>query len=89
MPNAPVSLPFSGAKLREVRERAGVSRPQLATRSAELGYPVSSQHIGRLENGKSRPTAPTLKGLQLGLGVALDDLLDPIDTRESNEQVSA
>lgn len=71
MADKAVELPFSAAKLRNVRERAGYSRPGLAARSG-----ITSQHIGRLERGECMPTAPTLKALREGLGVELDELLD-------------
>jgi transcriptional regulator with XRE-family HTH domain len=77
MPPSGVTLPFSGERLRDVRERAGVSIGDLAARCAALNHPVSKVHISRVERGKCRPSAPLLKAFRLALEVELDALLDP------------
>lgn len=71
-----LSLPFSGSKLRETRERAGLTRPVLAKKCEEAGCRVSPQHVGRLEDGPWRPRPPLLVALAKALKVQVDDLLD-------------
>lgn len=71
MPPESVSLPFSGAVLRETREEKGLSRPALARMCAATGgEPVSPQHIGRIEKGLHVPQAATLLSLATALGVS-------------------
>lgn len=72
MPPESVSLPFSGAVLREIREEAGLTRPALAQKCADLdtGTTVTPQHIGRIEKGLHVPQAHTLKVIAEALGVS-------------------
>jgi transcriptional regulator with XRE-family HTH domain len=72
-----LGLPFDGGKLREIRERAGLTRRALAARCEGNGHAVSQNHIWRLETNYSRPTPPLLKVLADTLGVELDALLTP------------
>ena len=67
---------FSGPKLRDLRERAGLSRRTLAERCKDAGRSVSVQHVVRVEKGQSRPTAPLLKAFADALKVEIDALLD-------------
>lgn len=76
MPPDNLSLPFSGSKLRDYRERAGLTRPGLSKRCAGLGCPVTPQHIARLERDEHRPNPPLLVAFAKALGRQLDDLLD-------------
>lgn len=80
-------LPFSGAKLWEVRERAGLSRPALARKCGEHGRKVTPQHLNRIETGKFKPSPGLLRTLVDALNavvrehnpdasIELDDLLD-------------
>lgn len=74
----PLALPFSGAALREQRERAGYTRPGLSRRVRDTTEStVSPQHIARLEKGTSTPQPPTLRALADALNVSIDDLLHP------------
>lgn len=75
----PVSLrlPFDGGKLREIRERAGLTTRDLAARCKGNGHAVSQNHIWRLETGRSTTTPPVLKVLADTLGVEIDALLTP------------
>ncbi|QEL15598.1 helix-turn-helix domain-containing protein [Limnoglobus roseus] len=58
-------MPFSGLKLREVREGAGVEREQLAN---DVG--TSKQYISHLENGiKKNPAFDLVEKLAAVLGV--------------------
>lgn len=72
----PVKLPFSGARLRDRRERAGLTQVDLSQRCTEAGSPVGQPHLSRLEAGEVLPSAPTLKLLADVLNITVDDLLD-------------
>jgi transcriptional regulator with XRE-family HTH domain len=78
MARSPLTLPFSGARLREWRERAGLTQRELAE-CCEL----SRFRISRWERGDSKPEPAALEPLVRGLrkalrrpGFSLDDLLD-------------
>jgi transcriptional regulator with XRE-family HTH domain len=58
-----------GSRLREERERAGISQRELARR---LG--VSASLISQIESGQSKPSVSTLYGIVTELGVSLDDV---------------
>ena len=72
-----LSLPFSGTKLQTTREKAGFSRPGLVRQLKNNGYSVTSQQLGRIEVGASKPSAPLLKALADALDIDVDDLLEP------------
>jgi transcriptional regulator with XRE-family HTH domain len=60
------------AKLKELRELAGLTQQELAIKS---GLAVSS--IAQIEQGMNHnPRMNTLKALALGLGVSLDELTE-------------
>lgn len=60
-------MPFSGEKLREIRESAGVEREALA---ALVG--TSKQYVSHLENGiKANPAFDLVEKLAKSLGVSL------------------
>lgn len=73
---AHLQLPFSREKLRELREREGLTGAGLARRCTENGHRVSSQHVARVQAGPWMPSAPLLKALAIALDVTVDDLLD-------------
>src|SRR4051812_2637235 len=52
------------ARLRELRERAGMTQPQLADK-----VKISARQISRLETGAQTPTWPTVLALAEALGV--------------------
>lgn len=74
-----LTLPFSGARLREWRERAGLTQQKLAEKCG-----LSRFQISRWETGEARPDVRALEPLVRGLGTALgrrdtftlDDLLE-------------
>ncbi|TCO62955.1 helix-turn-helix domain-containing protein [Actinocrispum wychmicini] len=73
-----LTLPFSGARLREWRERAGLTQQDLAGKCG-----LSRFQISRWETGEAKPAVRALEPLVRGLGTALgrdgftlDDLLD-------------
>ncbi|MET0135147.1 MAG: helix-turn-helix transcriptional regulator [Kibdelosporangium sp.] len=84
MPRTSLTLPFSGARLREGRERAGLTQKALAEKCG-----LSRFQISRWETGDAKPEPGSLEPLVRGLGQALgrpagsenpfslEDLLDP------------
>ena len=58
-------------RLREARERAGLSLRQLARR-----LDISASALSQIETGKSRPSVRTLYALVSELGLSLDELFD-------------
>jgi transcriptional regulator with XRE-family HTH domain len=83
MARSPLGLPFSGARLREWRERAGLTQRELADKCG-----LSRSQISRWETGDAKPEPGSLEPLVRGLAEALgrpaggenpfrlDDLLD-------------
>ena len=63
------------ARVRELRERGGLSLDALAGRSA-----VSRSMISLIERGESSPTAVVLEKIATGLGVTLGALFDDVAT---------
>ena len=61
-----LSLPFSGKRLREWRERAGLTQQALADKCG-----VSRSQVSRWETGESRPALCSLEPLVRRLGEAL------------------
>lgn len=58
-----------GARLREERDRVGISQRELARRVG-----LSPSMISQIESGQSKPSVSTLYGIVTELGVSLDDL---------------
>lgn len=58
-----------GTKLREERDRVGISQRELARRVG-----LSPSMISQIESGLSKPSVSTLYGIVTELGVSLDDL---------------
>lgn len=58
-----------GSRLREERERAGISQRELSRR---LG--VSASLISQIESGQSKPSVSTLYAIVTELGVSLDQI---------------
>lgn len=64
MPRQPLTLPFSGAKSRALREENGLNLEQFAKKIHEVtGYTVFRTTIGKIERGDYKPPAPLLKVL--------------------------
>jgi transcriptional regulator with XRE-family HTH domain len=61
-----------GARLREERDRVGLSLRELARR-----LEVSPSLVSQIETGKTQPSVRTLYALVTELGVSLDDVLAP------------
>jgi transcriptional regulator with XRE-family HTH domain len=89
MARRPLALPFSGALLREWRERAGLTQQELADKCG-----LSRFQISRWETGDAKPEPGSLEPLVRGLADALgrpagteqpfklDDLLDAVKTTQ-------
>jgi transcriptional regulator with XRE-family HTH domain len=58
-------------RLRDARERSGLSLRQLAKR-----LDISASALSQIETGKSRPSVRTLYAVVSELGISLDDLFD-------------
>ncbi len=58
-----------GTRIREERERVGISQRELARR---IG--LSASMISQLESGQSKPSVSTLYAIVTELGVSLDDV---------------
>ncbi|QWF81162.1 helix-turn-helix transcriptional regulator [Amycolatopsis sp. CA-230715] len=72
----PLALPFSGARLRELRERRGWYQAALAYHASTDALVIGQTTISRLESGDHRPSPPVLAALVAALGCEVDDLLD-------------
>ena len=69
-----------GKKLRKLREKAGLSAPEMAKR---VGY-TGKSGIYKLEEGKSVP-GPKIKLIAECLGVTIDELLDDGESLRSSD----
>ena len=58
-----------GTRLREERERVGISQRELARR---IG--LSASMISQIESGQSKPSVSTLYAIVTELGVSVDDV---------------
>lgn len=75
MARTPTSLKFSGAKLRELRDRSGLLQIDVERLTAEAGHRVGREWISRIENDQVEPSAKTVKALVDVYGAAIDDVL--------------
>jgi DNA-binding XRE family transcriptional regulator/mannose-6-phosphate isomerase-like protein (cupin superfamily) len=66
-----------GARLRQARQRSGLSLREVAR---QLG--VSASFVSQLENGKSQPSVATLYSLAQLLDVSIDELFAPAGLTE-------
>lgn len=76
MAKTPLTLRFSGAKLRELRERKGWFQQDLSDKTHEVAERVARDRISRYETGESMPNPRSLAALVLALNCTTDDLLD-------------
>ena len=65
-----------GARLREQRERLGISQREVARRTG-----CSPSLISQIENGLSRPSVSTLYSLVTELGLSLDEAFGAVEHR--------
>lgn len=75
MPNESIPLPFSGARLRELRVLGGLNQALLADRCKKRGHRVSRAQISKWETGRHKPSPAALKAVAKALNVKVVDLL--------------
>jgi len=73
-----LTLPFSGTKLRTLRETKGLFQTDLAEACTAAGQPLDYSRISRYETGRTKPTPPILLALANALDVDVADLLDEV-----------
>jgi transcriptional regulator with XRE-family HTH domain len=73
-----------GTRIREERERVGISQRELARR---IG--LSASMISQLESGQSKPSVSTLYAIVTELGVSLDDVFRGTEGHVSVERSGA
>lgn len=78
MPRTSVALPFSGPKLRTLRDLQGMRQQDLSDKTAEVGrrIRIPAEDISRYENGRLVPSATRFGALVQALGCEPADLLD-------------
>lgn len=67
-----------GSKIRDLRERRGLTQKELARR-----VPITVWFLQKIESGRSAPTAPILKRILQAIdsAIAVDDVLSHIESR--------
>jgi transcriptional regulator with XRE-family HTH domain/quercetin dioxygenase-like cupin family protein len=75
-------VPRVGERLREARQRRGVSVRSLAR---ELG--VSASLISQIETGKSQPSVSTLYAMTTALGISVEDVFASVPAGDASEVV--
>jgi transcriptional regulator with XRE-family HTH domain len=68
-----------GERLRRERLRRGISVRSLAR---DLG--VSASLVSQIETGRSQPSVSTLYAMTSALGISVEDVFDPVDTRDED-----
>lgn len=81
MPRKPRVMPLRGERLKEMREKRGLSQTDLSERAD-----VSKRQIGRYEHGKGDPTSDTLARIARALDVSGDYLIGLTDAPRSYVQ---
>lgn len=76
MAKTPLTIRFSGTKLRQHRERQGWFQQDLSDKTAEVGFRVARERISRYETGEGMPSPRAFGALVDALGCTPDDLLD-------------
>lgn len=69
-----------GRRLREVRQQAGLTQPELGERAK-----MAAAEISKIENGRRTPTLETLERLGKALGVTVQDIVAVHHAREEQE----
>jgi transcriptional regulator with XRE-family HTH domain len=73
-----------GTRLREERDRVGISQRELARRVG-----LSASMISQIESGQSKPSVSTLYGIVTELGVSLDDIFGANGTASPGDDAAA
>ena len=79
---APRPAPRVGERLREARQRRGVSVRSLAR---ELG--VSASLVSQIETGKSQPSVSTLYAMPTALGISVEDVFASVPAGDGSVAV--
>ncbi|MFI6304337.1 helix-turn-helix domain-containing protein [Amycolatopsis thailandensis] len=75
MARTPLTLNISGAKFRELRERAGLLQIEVEAKTEEKGHRVERSRLSLIETGKAKPTSKQLVVLLSVFEVQVDDVL--------------
>lgn len=75
MARTPTSLKFSGAKLRELRDRAGLHQIEVERATEKAGHRVGRGWLSQIENDQVNPGPKTIKALVDLYGAVIDDVL--------------
>src|SRR2546422_11510174 len=75
-PTSPVATAALGARVRELRQAAGLTQSELA------GERFSKEYVSQIERGKTRPTRETVDWLAVRLGVDAGFLANGVATDE-------
>jgi transcriptional regulator with XRE-family HTH domain len=78
------TIPYNAEKIRDLRERAGLSREQLAERTGH--HPASLRNI---EGNRKNASAVSLARIACALGVDLDDITLTDETDDVPAQVAS
>lgn len=78
------TIPYNAEKIRDLRERAGLSREQLAERTGH--HPASLRNI---EGNRKNASAVSLARIAGALGVDLDDITLTDETDNAPAQVAS
>lgn len=73
-----------GRRLRELRQQAGLTQPELGERAH-----MAAAEISKIENGRRTPTLETLERLTRALGVAVQDVVMPAPQSDAHEALLA
>lgn len=69
----PITSPISGAKIRLLRENAGLTQEELAEKC-----PVNAASISNIERGVFQPRVKTAHAIAAALGVTVADLRESV-----------
>lgn len=73
-----------GERIKELRDKKGLSQEELAARTSEIANRrISRQSLSSWESGKSTPRSDNLSAVAVALGVDLAILLDSQDTKKA------
>lgn len=73
-------MPFSGRRLRDVRERLLVTQAELSRRTG-----IAESNLSRIENGLQRPRISTVRKIARALGVDPETFFTEGDEAEAAE----
>lgn len=89
MPHGRITLPVSGDRIRDHREKAGLTLRDLAKRCAKAGKSVSDSQLSKIERELARPRPQLLKTLADVFDVDVEQLLDQTAVTDAAGEDSA